>query len=556
MRNTVRAWPRVALLSAGLFALTLALLTLLPAEQAGTHPSSAAPATADEAAGQPNIVVVMADDMRSDDLEFAPALRRMFTKHGLTFKNSFSSFPLCCPARASFLTGTYPHNHHVYWHEAPYAYGAFDDSRTLATSLSSVGYNTGFIGKYLNKYGDHRSLVSGKPSWNYVPRGWTDWRAAFSDPGLAGVHGGVYNYFDTPYNINGLLDNSHRGTYQSVVVGDFATSMARRFSSSRRRTGKPFFMYVNFVAPHNGGPHESDDPEFNTPARPAWVRGRFDRVRRASGIPRGGGPTEARMSDKRSDMRKLSEPSPRERAALAEVTRQRAEAIFALDRQVNRLVRQLKASGQWGRTIFVFTSDNGYFLGEHRLRPGKARTYEPSLRVPILVTGPGMRTGRAALRPDQPGRPERHDPRRRECPATAAGGRAEPPRHHAARRPGLGASGGHRVLLPLQAPARPRRDLRRTPRRRSARPQVRLHQVPEFRGALRPAQGPLPGSERRVSPAVRRRPTPAAGNGPADSRLRRRGVPPPLPDALAASPALERELTSAWWRAMGRRYGW
>ena len=497
----------------------------------------------------------MADDMRSDDLKFSPRIRRLFTRQGLTFKNSFSSFPLCCPARASFLTGTYPHNHQVYWHEKPYAYGAFDDSRTLATSLHSVGYNTGFVGKYLNKYGDHRSLVSGKPSWKYVPRGWTDWRAAFSDPGLAKVHGGVYNYFDTPYNINGRLDNSHRGTYQSVVVGDFAKGMARRFSSSRRRTGKPFFMYVNFVAPHNGGPRESDDPMFSTPARPAWVKGRFDNVRRASGIPRSGGPAEANMGDKRADMRRLSDLNRRERAAMAELTRQRAEAIFALDRQVARLVRQLKASGQWGRTIFVFTSDNGYFLGEHRLGPGKARTYEPSLRVPILVTGPGMRQGEP-----------RYDPISLvDLSATILDAANAPAPHPADGQSRLdtlrrGDQGwAHPVVTEFFFPGKRKKSSVISDERLAVGVRVPRYAYTRYRGFeelydLRTDPFQDQNVAYRKSYADVRRQLREMVRQTSDCAGK--ACLAPLPESLAASPAEERDLTRAWWRAMGRRYGW
>ncbi len=96
----------------------------------------------------------------------------MFARTGISFENSFAPYPLCCPARATFLTGQHAHNHGVYWHEPPYGYGAFDDSRTVATSLQAAGYRTGFLGKYLNRYGLDRSKVSGQPSHRYVPRGW------------------------------------------------------------------------------------------------------------------------------------------------------------------------------------------------------------------------------------------------------------------------------------------------------------------------------------------------------------------------------------------------
>lgn len=377
----------------------LGVLPGVPAEGAASGRAPAARSTS--APSRPNIVVVMTDDMRTDDLRFTPSVRRLIGDHGLTFENSFSPFPLCCPARASFLTGQYAHNHKVYWHDAPYGYGAFDDSRTLATSLKASGYNTGFIGKYLNGYGMARSQVTGGPSYRYVPAGWTDWRAAIQNPGVAGIHGGTYNYQDTPFNVNGKVDNRYRGKYQTNVVGDFSVAMVDRFARAR----KPFFMYVNYLAPHTGGPRERDDPgrvrsaagpkrEFKTPARPAWVRGRFDEViRRGAGMPKGGGPSEKDVSDKPTFFRSKPEFNAAERRALRDITRQRAESIYVVDRQVRRLVRRLKKSGEWSDTVLMFTSDNGYYLGEHRYPFGKVRAHEPSLRVPFVVTGPGMRSG-------------------------------------------------------------------------------------------------------------------------------------------------------------------
>jgi N-acetylglucosamine-6-sulfatase len=351
--------------------------------------------------GRPNVVVVMADDMRVDDLRFAPRLRRIVAHHGVSFENSFSPFPLCCPARASLLTGMYAHNHGVLSHELPYGYGAFDDSRTLATSMRRAGYTTGFVGKYLNRYGIALAKTTGRPSYRHVPPGWDRWVGALENPGRGDIHGSAYNYFDTPYNVNGRIDNRYAGRYQTSVVGDFSVDMARRFSRRQR----PFFMYVNFVAPHHGGPAEPDDPrpwvgrtggprDYVTPARPGWVRGRFDDVvPRGAGLPRHGRDPEADLSDKPAGLARRPPIGPAARRSLREVTRQRAEAIFVMDREIARLVRVLKTTGEWRDTVFVFTSDNGYFQGEHRLRQGKVFAYEPSLRVPLLVTGPGLREG-------------------------------------------------------------------------------------------------------------------------------------------------------------------
>ncbi|GAA1916905.1 sulfatase [Nocardioides lentus] len=348
---------------------------------------------------RPNVVVVMADDMRHDDLRFAPTLRRLVARDGLTFRNAFSNYPLCCPARASFLTGRLAHNHRVLSHERPWGYGSFDDSRTLATALRRQGYRTGFVGKYLNGYGVMDSRVSGGPSYRYVPRGWDEWHAAIENPGRDGIHGGTYDYFDTPYNRNGRIDNRYRGRYQTDVIGDLSLDTLRRVSGRA-----PFFLNVNYVAPHHGAPAEPDDPRgvrdrdgrllgLVTPARPGWVKGRFDRlVTRSPGRPRSG-PAERDMSDKPPAIRSRPEPTAREWAAIREVARQRAESIHVMDRQVGRLVRALKQRGEWSDTVLAFTSDNGYLLGEHRLRQGKVWPHDPSLRVPLVVTGPGFRSG-------------------------------------------------------------------------------------------------------------------------------------------------------------------
>ena len=87
-------------------------------------------------------MVVMMDDMRWDEVQYLPNVQRYVRDRGLRFTNSFSPYPLCCPARTSFLLGQYSHNHHVLHHDAPYGFGSIDDSRTIATSLERVGYRT------------------------------------------------------------------------------------------------------------------------------------------------------------------------------------------------------------------------------------------------------------------------------------------------------------------------------------------------------------------------------------------------------------------------------
>jgi arylsulfatase A-like enzyme len=351
---------------------------------------------------RPNIVVIMADDARNDDLRFMPNVQRLIGDQGVRFTNTFSPQPLCCPARASFVTGQYSHNHHVWSHVSPYGFQALHDTSTLPVWLHQVGYDTTFLGKYLNGYGI-QPLRNGEPSLRYVPPGWTDWQGAVDGGAGAGtaLDGGTYRYFDTTLNVNGRLE-PHHGAYQTYLFSRIAQQVFR----TQARSPNPFFSWLSFVAPHHGGPIESDDPKpllrpdghlerFGNPARPESVRGRFDDViRHAPGYR-----NERNVSDKPFFIRANPPMDKAERLAVREDARQRAEALSVLDDEVAKMFDVLRRTGELDNTYVVFTSDNGYFLGEHRMRQGKILPYEPSLRVPLLVRGPGIPAGQVRTDP-------------------------------------------------------------------------------------------------------------------------------------------------------------
>jgi arylsulfatase A-like enzyme len=348
---------------------------------------------------RPNVVFIMTDDMRDDDLRFMPWTRRMIGDKGVRFRNSFSPYPLCCPARASVLTGRYAHNHRVMSVLLPYAFPSFDDRSTFATWLHDSGYTTTYVGKYLNGFGKWPApRSSGGTSLSYVPPGWTDWRASF-DQGFAPFSpyaGDTYDFFDTTLSRNGHGFTPYEGRYQTRVYGRLSERIIARRAASER----PFLFYLSFAAPHHGWPVEPDDPgpvvrddgevtTFPTTARPNDVKGAFDRrIRQAPGVSW----VDPDFRDKPGYLQKPA-LNAAEKAALLEVTRQRAEALSVVDEQVRRTVRALRRSGELGRTLVVFTSDNGYFLGEQRMREGKIWPHEPSLRVPLLMRGPGIPAG-------------------------------------------------------------------------------------------------------------------------------------------------------------------
>ncbi len=349
---------------------------------------------------RPNVVMMIVDDMRADDLRYMPQTERLLGGGGVTFANSFSPYPLCCPARASIFTGQYTHNHRVFSVSPPYAFPALQDDSTLATWLQDAGYATVLLGKYMNGYGNlpEPGTTVGN-SVRYVPPGWTDWRASL-EGGLRRrhpAHGSTYQYFDTTLSVNGQSFANYEGRYQSNVYGN----LSRRIIHRRAASDRPFFLYASYTAPHNGGPREADDQKyvqddtgatvkFGSPARPNGVKGMFDGV--ISAAP-GAHWEDPDPSDKPQHLRDLTRPNAAELSAMLMVTRQRAEALAVVDRQVARTVEALADTGELEETLVIFTSDNGYYLGEQHIRTGKILPHEPSLRTPLLMRGPGLPQG-------------------------------------------------------------------------------------------------------------------------------------------------------------------
>lgn len=348
---------------------------------------------------RPNVLMIMTDDMRDDDLQWMPATRRWIEDAGVRFANSFSPNPLCCPARASVLTGLHTHNHQVYSHITPWGFRSFKDDQTIPVWMQQAGYRTYYLGKYLNGYGAHPEPGRTEgDSDQYVPPGWSTWNASL-DGGMEPGHpenGGTYRFFDTTLNDNGDGYIPLAGQYQSTAYGRLASDKI----TSLARSQAPFFGYVSFTAPHGGSPVEPGDPErvwsstgrevrFATPARPGYVWGRFDEQ-----IPEAPGAdwVDETPDDRPGEITPVP-PNQEEIDAMRSLARQRAESLSVVDSAVDRMMTALQATGELEETLVIFTSDNGYFLGEQNIRQGKALPYEPSLRVPLIMRGPGIPAG-------------------------------------------------------------------------------------------------------------------------------------------------------------------
>jgi N-acetylglucosamine-6-sulfatase len=324
--------------------------------------------------GRPNILVVMSDDQTQDSQRFMPAVNSLVGARGAVFRNSFVSNPLCCPSRATFLTGQYSRNNHVQTNTPPLGgYESLDNTNTLPVWLQDSGYYTSLIGKYLNGYDN-------QPQPQTIPPGWTNWQGTTR----------TYRYYDWQMNENGTLVNY--GTEPSDYQTDVFTRKALNLISDRAGKSKPWFMWLTYLAPHDGAPNPNPQPPANCSgtAKPApRDAGAYD----SEPLPMPPNFNESDLSDKpsfRADDPLLTQTD------IDTITRYyhcRLASLNAVDDGVASIIDELKRTGQLKNTYVIYTSDNGFFAGEHRIPMGKRKPYEPALRVPLQIRGPGIKPG-------------------------------------------------------------------------------------------------------------------------------------------------------------------
>jgi N-acetylglucosamine-6-sulfatase len=319
------------------------MLVLLPTELAGSRPT--------KSQSRPSVVLIVTDDQRWDSLDQMPQLGA--APDWARFSNAFVDEPQCCPSRASIFTGRYPQHTGV---ETLRDGADMDDKRTVATMLHDAGYRTGHYGKYLNGYPLGRDL--------YTPPGWSEFVASF----------GPNDYFNYK-----LSENNRAVAYGSDPADyktDVLTEMGRRFIKTTRRS-QPFFLYLAYNAPHTE------------------TGGRITPAPRNRGSCAGRSPVETpafNAHDTVSEPAWMSAETPKNARNMQIHRTATCETLLGIDDAVASVIAELEQAGRLDDTYVMFTSDNGYAFGEHRL-VGKGDLYETSIRVPLLVRGPGVQPG-------------------------------------------------------------------------------------------------------------------------------------------------------------------
>jgi N-acetylglucosamine-6-sulfatase len=322
---------------------------------------------------KPNIVVLMTDDQTAASMSVMPKTQALLGDRGTNFTRSFTSYALCCPSRATLFTGQYAHNHGVLSNEPPSGgYTRLDKSNWLPLWLQAAGYRTMHVGKFLNGYGRLSAPTE-------VPLGWNDWHGTV-DPS-------TYTFFGYTVNENGTLRTYGAAGEPEFYSTDFFARRANELIAAAAPSRQPFFLSVAFVAPHTGGPAEPDDPAGHaTPAvAPRHANG-FSSV----ALPLTPAWNEADMSDKPLAMQRRRPISFARAQAIQEGYQQRLESLLAVDDAVESILGALRSTGEIDNTVILFTSDNGFFHGEHRVPTGKLLPYEPSIRLPLYMRGPGV----------------------------------------------------------------------------------------------------------------------------------------------------------------------
>lgn len=317
---------------------------------------------------RPNIIIILTDDL---DVELGGLNPLKKTKvnigdEGIYCTNAFVTTPICCPSRSSILTGLYLHSHGVVNNSLEGGCSGLKwqkkfETNTFGSILQNHNYKTFYAGKYLNRYGYKSSGGVG-----HVPKGWDWWI------GLVG-NSAYYNY---TLSVNG--SKVRRGTQESDYLTDVIKEYSLKFLNEYQTFKNEFLMFINPPSPH----------EPFTPAKRHL--GKYDKIK----APRT--PNFNKLTDKNGKHWLLRLPPNELPSNVIEridtIYRNRWETLLSVDELVETIIMKLKKLNILNETYIIFTSDNGFHMGQFELPWDKRQPYETDIRVPLMIRGPGIRS--------------------------------------------------------------------------------------------------------------------------------------------------------------------
>ena len=349
----------------------LAALTLIAGAAEAGAVGTQQEAKPQREAKRPNIVMIMTDDQAKSTMspEVMPNLYTKLMAAGTSFSDYTVTTPLCCPSRAAYMTGQYGHNNGILRNFYP---DLREKKNVLPTWLQRQGYSTAHVGKFLNGYEE------GELGPAAVAPGWDLWFTQLERR----------KYYDWKASKNGEV--VHYGTddkdQATTVTSKFAVNWTERLVKKK----DPFYLQADYYAPHTAPGRDTRCQA--APVPEAEDEGLYD------GYPLPHPPSfnQADVSEMPTFIRDKPLLTGDEIAKITQHYRCALEALHGVDRGIGEIYDAVAAAGELNKTIFVFTSDNGYFYGEHRIIKGKPYPYAENINMPLTIRVPPRYRDQAA----------------------------------------------------------------------------------------------------------------------------------------------------------------
>ncbi|KAG0199140.1 hypothetical protein BGX28_007532 [Mortierella sp. GBA30] len=312
-----------------------------------------------------------------NSLDHLPLVQKYLRDQGTEFTNYYTTTAMCCPSRVSLWSGQFAHNHNVTDESPPHgSYTKFVsqklDQNWLPTWLQDAGYSNNYIGKFINGV---------TPNLKHAPKGFDQhhWEPL--------VAPNIYTFYSPVFSTNDGPLEAHTGVYQTDIISDKSITILDGLAKTK---SQPFLFVISPTAPHDEVWISGNSTTKFTPPVPAKRHEHLFKDVKAPRHPN----FNPETNDKVSWIGSLPRLDESQIEVLDQTYRARLQSLQATDELVERVIQRLEENGQLENTYIVYTTDNGYHLGTHRLFAGKQTAFEEDTNIPFIIRGPGIAKGK------------------------------------------------------------------------------------------------------------------------------------------------------------------